>query len=72
MFLSSTRFTFIPHGSVARSSEARIFVFIVSREVKVSSSSKSPMMFLRVVAVRFSIAIIGRSTPYANNFGSVI
>ena len=72
MFFNSTRFTLIPQGSVAMSSVERILVLMISREVKVSSISRSPMMFLRLVAVRFSIAIMGFSTPYANNFGSVI
>ena len=72
MFLSSTLLILIPHGSVASSRIARIFVFTVSRDVNVSSSSRSPIIFLNVVAVRFSIAIIGLSTPYANNLGSVI
>ena len=63
MFLSSTRFTLIPHGSVASSNVARIFVLIVSRDVKVESSSKSPIILRNVVAVRFSIAMIGLSTP---------
>ena len=72
IFLSSTRFTLIPHGSVATSREARILVLITSREVKVSSSSISPIMLRNVVAERFSIAMIGFSTPYAYSFGSVI
>ena len=72
MFFSSTRFTLIPHGSVAISSAACIFVLMISRDVSVSSSSRSPMMFRSVVAVRFSIAISGLTTPYANSFGSVI
>ena len=72
MFLSSTRFTLMPHGSVAISSAARIFVLIVSLDVRVWSSSKSPIILRSVVAVRFSIAMMGFSTPYANSFGSVI
>ena len=72
MFFNSTRLTLIPHGSVATSSVALIFVLIVSRDVRVSSSSRSPMMLRSVVAVRFSIAMIGFSTPYAYSFGSVI
>ena len=63
MFLSSTRVTLIPQGSVATSREDRILVLMISREVRVSSSSMSPMMFLRVVAVRFSMAMMGFSTP---------
>ncbi len=35
MFFNSTRFTLIPHGSVATSREARILVLIVSLEVRV-------------------------------------
>ena len=72
MFFSSTRLTLIPHGSVAISREDLIFVLMVSLDVSVSSSSRSPMIFLSVVAVRFSIAIIGFSTPYEKSFGSVI
>ena len=63
MFFSSTRLTLIPHGSVASSREALILVLIVSRDVSVSSSSMSPIIFLKVVADRFSIAMIGFSTP---------
>ena len=63
MFFNSTRFTLIPHGSVATSRDARIFVLIVSLDVNVWSSSKSPIMLRSVVAVRFSIAIIGFATP---------
>ena len=63
MFLSSTRFTLIPQGSVATSRAARIFVLMVSLEVRVWSNSRSPMMFLSVVAVRFSMAMMGFSTP---------
>ena len=54
------------------SSVARILVLMVSRDVNVSSSSRSPMILRSVVAVRFSIAMIGFSTPYAYSFGSVI
>ena len=72
MFFSSTRLTLMPHGSVAISRAACIFVLIISRDVSVSSSSRSPMMFRSVVAVRFSMAISGFTTPYANSFGSVI
>ena len=63
MFLSSTLVTRIPQGSVATSREARILVLMVSLDVSVWSSSRSPMMFLSVVAVRFSMAMIGFSTP---------
>ena len=64
MFFTSTRFTLIPHGSVASSRMLRIFVLITSRLVNVWSSSKSPMILRSVVAERFSRALIGRSTPY--------
>ena len=63
MFLSSTRFTLIPQGSVASSRIERIFVLMVSLEVRVASSSSSPMMLRSVVAVRFSMAASGASTP---------
>ena len=72
MFLSSTRVTLIPQGSVATSSEERIFALMISRDVRVSSRSSSPMIFLSVVAVRFSIAMIGFSTPYVKSLASVI
>ena len=72
MFFSSTRFTLMPQSSVASSRIERILVLMISRLVSVWSSSRSPMMFRSVVAVRFSIAAIGLSIPYANSFGSVI
>ena len=53
----------MPHGSVASSMIARIFVLMMSRLVSVVSKSNSPMMLRSVVALRFSIAIIGASTP---------
>ena len=56
MSCSSTRVTFTPHLSVASSSTALNLVFTVSREVSVWSSSISPMMFLSVVCVSFSMA----------------
>ena len=65
MFLSSTLFTLMPHGSVAISRMDLILVLIRSLEVSVESSSRSPIILRRVVAVRFSIADIGLSTPYA-------
>ena len=40
-----------------------IFVLITSLDVSVSSSSISPMIFRSVVAERFSMAMIGLSTP---------
>ena len=63
MFFTSTRLTLMPHLSVAWSRMAVIFVLMTSRLVRVWSSSISPMMLRRVVAVRFSMAAIGRSTP---------
>ena len=63
MFFSSTRFTLIPQGSVASSRMERIWVLMWSRLVRDWSSSRSPMMFRRVVAVRFSMADMGCSTP---------
>ena len=48
-----------------------ILEFIISLDVKVSSKSSSPIMFLKVVLERFSNAVTGSSTPYVNNFGSV-
>ena len=63
MFFSSTRLTLMPQGSVASSRIARILVLTTSREVRVWSSSRSPMMLRRVVAVRVSIAAMGCSTP---------
>ena len=63
MFLSSTLLTLMPHGSVASSRITRIFALIVSRDVRVESSSSSPMMLRSVVADKFSIAEIGLSTP---------
>ena len=72
MFFTSTLFTFIPHGSVASSNIALILELIISLEVNVWSNSRSPIKLRNVVAVRFSIACIGRSTPYVYNFGSVI
>ena len=63
MFLTSTLFILIPHGSVASSNIARIFELMISLEVNVWSSSNSPIKFLSVVAVKFSIALTGFSTP---------
>ena len=63
ILFSSTLFTLIPHGSVASSSSTLIFVFITSLEVSVWSTVMSPIIFLNVVAVRFSIADIGLSIP---------
>jgi len=59
MFLSSTRLTLMPQGSVASSRIERIRVFIMSRLVRHWSSSSAPMIFLKVVAERFSIATEG-------------
>ena len=63
MFFSSTRLTLMPQGSVTSSRMARILVLMMSREVRVSSSSKSPMILRRVVAVKVSKAAMGCSTP---------
>ena len=63
MFLSSTRLTLMPQGSVASSRIERILALMTSRLVSDWSSSISPMMLRRVVAVRFSMAFIGCSTP---------
>ena len=59
IFFNSTLFTFIPHISVASSKIVLILAFIKSLDVRVSSRSRSPIIFLSVVAVRFSIAAIG-------------
>ena len=63
MFLSSTRLTLMPQGSVASSRMERILVLMTSRLVRHWSSSRSPMMFRSVVAERFSMATRGRSMP---------
>ena len=63
IFFTSTRLTLIPQGSVASSKIERIFVLMISRDVKVSSNSRSPMILRNVVAVKFSIAVIGPTTP---------
>ena len=63
MFFSSTRLTLMPQGSVASSRRARILVLMWSRLVRVWSNSRSPMIFRRVVAVRFSMADMGFSMP---------
>ena len=63
MFFSSTRLTLMPQGSVASSRRERILELMMSRLVRVWSSSRSPMMFRKVVAVRFSMADMGCSTP---------
>ena len=63
MFFTSTRLTLMPHGSVASSRIALILVLITSLDVKVSSKSNSPMMLRKVVEDKFSIALIGFSTP---------
>ncbi len=70
MFLTSTRLTLIPHLSVASSSIAVICELISSRLVRVSSRVMLPMILRRVVADRFSIAAMGRSTPYVKSFAS--
>ena len=63
MFFSSTRLTLMPQGSVASSRMERIRELMTSREVRDWSSSMSPMMLRRVVAVKFSMAFMGCSTP---------
>ena len=72
IFFNSTLLTFIPHLSVASSSITLIFVFIISLDVKVSSKSSSPIIFLSVVAVKFSIAVIGLAISNVYLTGSVI
>ena len=51
------------YGPVASSRMARILVLITSRLVRHWSSSRSPMMLRRVVALRFSMATMGCSMP---------
>ena len=63
MFLTSTLVTLIPQGSVASSRIDLILELIISLDVNVSSNSSSPMIFLNVVAVNVSIALIGLTTP---------
>ena len=63
IFFSSTRLTLMPHGSVASSSVERILALMISRDVSVSSNSRSPIILRSVVAVRFSMAMIGFWTP---------
>ena len=63
MFFTSTRFTLMPQASVASSRMERICALMVSREVSVVSRSRSPIMLRSVVAVRFSMAARGISTP---------
>lgn len=72
MSFNSTRLTLIPHLSVASSNIVLIFVFIISLDVSVSSKSNSPIIFLRVVAVKFSIAVIGLAISNVYLTGSVI
>ena len=55
--------TLMPQGSVAASRMERILALMVSRLVRDWSSSSSPMMLRSVVAVRFSMALMGYSTP---------
>ena len=59
IFLSSTRLILIPHLSVASSNMDLNLLLTISLDVKVSSSSRSPTIFLKVVAVKFSIAMMG-------------
>ena len=53
----------MPQASVASSGMERICALMVSREVSVVSRSRSPIMLRSVVAVRFSMAARGISTP---------
>ena len=53
IFLTSTRVTLMPHSSVASSRTACILPLISDLEDSVASNSISPIMLLRVVAVRF-------------------
>ena len=69
---NSTRFTLIPHLLVASSNTARNLVLMVSREVKVWSSSISPMMLRRVVCVSFSMALGRLLISYTLLKGSTI
>ena len=52
IFLTSTRLTLIPQGSVASSRIFLIFSLMISLEVKHSSRASSPIMFLNVVALK--------------------
>ena len=70
--MSSTLCTLMPQRSVASSRILVMLVLMKSREVSVASRSISPTMLRRVVAVRFSIAEIGLSTPYVNCMALVI
>ena len=63
MFLSSTRLTLMPQGSVASSRMTRILLLMMSRLVRHWSSSRSPMMLRSVVAESVSMATIGCSMP---------
>lgn len=58
-FISSQGIVYAPEGTMPAMS-------------KISGLDRSPIILRRVVAVRFSIAAIGFSTPYAYCFGSVI
>ena len=72
MSCNSTRFTLIPHLLVASSRTARNLVLMVSREVKVWSSSISPMILRKVVWVNFSIALGRLLISYTLLKGSTI
>ena len=62
----TVKYVFNETGFNPISSSSKILLileFIISREVNVSSNSSSPIILRRVVAVKFSIALIGLSTP---------
>ena len=72
MSCNSTRFTLTPHLLVASSKMVRNFMLMVSREVKHSSSSSSPITFRSVVCVSFSMALGRLLISYTAFTGSVI
>ena len=69
---NSTRLTLIPHLLVASSKTARSLVLIVSREVRVWSSSISPIILRKVVWVSFSMAFGRLLISYTLLNGSTI
>ena len=72
MSCNSTRLTLTPHLFVASSRIARSFMLMVSRELRHSSSSNSPMMFRNVVCVNFSMALGRLLISYTALTGSTI
>ena len=72
MSCNSTRFTLTPHLLVASSRIVRSFMLMVSREVKHSSNSSSPMTFRKVVCVNFSMALGKLLISYTALTASVI